>query len=143
MYGCRRLWVSEFLEDKAYYFSHLCIEKECTKFSFNSQCCNQFENGAGDIDCAIDNDWFGVSWNTTKEEISSCTTSCLRGTEIGGIRVYIEDHVGSSVSDFCIGVRPHVAMNLLTRASASSLGALCCSAIADNAMRMVGSTARA
>jgi hypothetical protein len=26
MYGCRRLWVSEFLEDKAYYFSFLCIE---------------------------------------------------------------------------------------------------------------------
>ncbi len=113
MYGCRRLWVPEFLKDKAYYFSFLCIEKQCTKFSFSSQCRNQFENGAGDMDCIIDNDWFGISWNTTKEEIASCMTSCLGGTEIEGIGVYVEDHVGSSVSDFCIGVRLHVVEELV------------------------------
>ncbi len=82
-----------------YYFSFLCIEKQCTKFSFSSRCRNQFENGASDMDCAIDNDWFGISWNATEEEVSSCTTACLGGTEIGGIGVYIENHVGSSVSD--------------------------------------------
>ena len=113
MYGCRQLWVSKFVEDKAYYFSFLYIEKQCTKFSFSSQCRNQFENGAGDMDCTIDNDWFGVSWNATKEEVSSCTTACLGGTEIGGIRLYVEDHVGSSVSDFGIGVYPHVVEELV------------------------------
>ena len=64
------------------------------------------------MDCAIDNDWFVISSNTKKEEIASCTTSCLGGTEIGGIGVYVDDHVGSSVSNFCIGVCPHVVKEL-------------------------------
>jgi hypothetical protein len=97
------------------------------KFSFSSRCRNQFENGAGDMDCAIDNDWLGVSWNTTEEEVSSCTTACLGGTEIGGIGVYVEDHVGSSVSDFCIGVCPHVVEELVDRSECLfSRGTLLC-----------------
>jgi len=113
MYGCRRLWVSKFFEDKTYYFSFLGIEKQCTKFSFSSRCRNQFENGAGDMDCAIDNDWFGVLWDATKEEVPSRTTACLGDAEIGGIGVYVGDHVVSSVSDFCIGVCPHVVKELV------------------------------
>jgi hypothetical protein len=65
------------------------------------------------MDCAIDESWLRVSRNTTKEEVISCTTLCLGGTEVEGIRVYVEDHVGSSISDFCIGVRPHVVKELV------------------------------
>jgi hypothetical protein len=57
--------------------------------------------------------------------------------------VYIEDHVRSPITDFCIGVHPHVMRNWFTCARVFSVGALCCAVIADNAMRMVGSTARA
>jgi hypothetical protein len=79
------------------------------------------------MDCAIDNDWFVVLWNTTKEEIASCMTSCLGGTEIGGIRVYIEDHVGSTVSDFCIRVCSHVVKELVdTSKCLFSRGTLLC-----------------
>ena len=92
VYGGKWLWVPEFLKDKAYDLGFLCIEKQCTKFSFSRQCSNKFENGAGDMDCTINDDWFGVSWNASKEEIASCTTTCLGDTEIGGIGVYVEDH---------------------------------------------------
>ncbi len=37
----------------------------------------------------------------------------FRGTEIGGIGVYVEDHVESFVSDFCIRVCPHVVEDLV------------------------------
>ncbi len=85
--------VSEFLEDQLYYLSFLCVEKECPKLSFSGQCCNKFENGASDMDCAIDEYWLSVLQNTTKEEVTSYTTSCLGSTEVGGIRVYIKDYV--------------------------------------------------
>jgi hypothetical protein len=91
--GCRWLRESEFLGDKSYYFCIMCIRKECSKFSFSSRCCNEFENGASDIDCAIDEHWLSVLQNTIKEEVIACTTSCLGGPEVGGIRVYVEDHV--------------------------------------------------
>ncbi len=83
----------EFLEDKSYYFCFLCIEKECSEFSFSSQCCHEFENGASDMDCTIDEYLLSVLQNATKEEIPACTTACLGGTEVGGTRVYIEEHV--------------------------------------------------
>ncbi len=57
--------------------------------------------------------------------------------------MYIEDHVGSPIPDFCIGVHPLVVKKLAHTAWVSSVGALCCAAIADNAMRMVGLVARA
>jgi hypothetical protein len=63
MYWGRWLWVSEFFEDNAYDLSFLCIEKQCTKFSFGGRCSNKFENCAGDVDRAIDDDWFSISWN--------------------------------------------------------------------------------
>ena len=65
MYWGRWLWVSEFFEDKAYDLSFLCIEKQCTKFGFSSRCSNKFENCAGDVDCAIDDDWFSIMRATT------------------------------------------------------------------------------
>jgi hypothetical protein len=86
--------------------------------------------------------WLRVLFNTTQEEVTSCAVLCLEGTEVGGIRVYVEDYVGSSTSDFCIGVCPHIVKELVHMQEVSSVGALCCAAIADTAMRMVGSTAR-
>ncbi len=91
----------------------LCIEEECSKFSFSGQCCNKFENVASDMDCTIDEYRLIVLQNATKEEVTACTTSCLGGTEVGGIRVYVEDHVRSSISYFCIGVRPHIGKELV------------------------------
>ncbi len=133
--------MSEFFEYKSYYLSFLCIEKECSKFSFSGQCCNKFENGASDMDCAIDKYRLRVLQNTTKEEITSCMNLCLGGTEVGGIRVYVEDHVGSPIYEFFIKVCPHVVKELVhTCKGFFSWGTLLC-AIADNAMRMVGSTA--
>ncbi len=126
MYGCRRLRVSKFFEYK-WYFCFVCVEKECSKFSFSGLCCNEFENGASDMDCTIDEYWLRVSQNTTKEEVISSMTSCLEGTEVGGIRVYVDDHVGSSMSDFCIGVHPHVVEELVqTHEGFFSWGTLLC-----------------
>ncbi len=106
--------MSEFFEYKSYYLSFLCVEKNYPKFSFSGQCCNKFENGVGDMDCTIDYYQLRVLQNTTKEEVISCTTLCLGGTEVvGGIRVYIEDHVKIPISDFCIGVHPHVVKKLV------------------------------
>ncbi len=28
-----------------------------------------------------------------QEEVTACMTACLGGTEVGGIRLYVEDHV--------------------------------------------------
>ncbi len=112
VYGGRRLRVSKLLEYKVYYLSFLCIKKECPKVSFSGWRCNKFENGAGDRDCTIDDYWLRVLQNTTKEEVTSCRTSCLGGTEVGRIRVYIKNHVWGPISDFRIRVRPHVVKEL-------------------------------
>ncbi len=69
------------------------------------------------------------------------TSLCLGGTEVGGIRVYVEDHVGSSTSDFCTRVHPHVVKVLVHTRKGFFSGALCCAAIADEDIRMVGLTA--
>ncbi len=73
---CRWLQVSKLLKDKSYYLCFLCVEKESSRFSFSSQCCNEFENGASDMDCAIDEYWLSVSWNATKEEVN-CLHNCM------------------------------------------------------------------
>jgi hypothetical protein len=67
-----------------------------------------FENGTGDMDGVIDDDWLKVSWNAIKEKLTSCKTLHFGVTEVEGIRVYIKNHVGSSVSDLCVGVQPHL-----------------------------------
>ncbi len=71
--------MSKFLEDKSYYLCFLCIKKECSKFNFSGQCCNKFENGASDMDCAIDEYPLSVLQNATKKEVHACTTACLGG----------------------------------------------------------------
>jgi hypothetical protein len=52
------------------------------------------------MDCTNDEYWLGVLQNTAKEKVTSCKTLCIGGTELGGIRVYVKDHIGSSTSDF-------------------------------------------
>ncbi len=94
------------------------------------------------MDGAIDDYQPRVSWNATKEKVTPCTTLCLGGTEVGGIGVYIQYHVGCSVTYFCIRVCPYVVKELIDALRVSSVGVLCCAAIADSAMRILGSTAR-
>ncbi len=97
---CEWVQVSKFLKDKSYYLCFLWVEKECSKFSFGGRYCNKFEYGASDMDCAIDEYWLSVSRNADKEEAATCTTVCLGGTEAGGIRMYVQDHVWSTIPDF-------------------------------------------
>jgi hypothetical protein len=90
-----------------------CALRMSAQFQLQQLMLQQFENRSGDMNCAIDDYQLSVTWITTKEEVTSCTISCLEGTEVGGIRVYIEDHVGSPISDFCIRVHPHVVKELV------------------------------
>ncbi len=79
------------------------------------------------MDLAIDEYWLRVLQNTTKDEVTSCTALRLGGTEVGGIRVYVEDHVRSSISDFCIRVHPHAVKELVhTHKGFFSWGTLLC-----------------
>jgi hypothetical protein len=46
--------------------------------------------------------------NTAEEEVATGVTASVRGTEVRGIGVYIEYHVGSMILYFCIGMSGHV-----------------------------------
>ena len=43
-------------------FGILCIQKHCTEFGFGSGCSNEFEDGALDMDGAVEFDGVAIPW---------------------------------------------------------------------------------
>ncbi len=62
---------------------------------------------------AIDLNWISIARGTAEEEVATCMTSRIKCTEIQGIRVLIEYHVGSVISYFGIGMSGHVVKELV------------------------------
>ncbi len=95
--------MTKFFKDKLHDFGLLCIEEECPKLCFSRGGRHQFENCACDVHSTIDLNWRSITRGTAKEEVATCVTSLIRCTEIQGIGVHIEYHVGSAIS--YIGIR--------------------------------------
>jgi hypothetical protein len=140
---CRRLWVSEFGKSETEDLGFLSVEKEGTQFGFGRRYSNKFEYCACDVNGAVEFDRIAVDRETAKKEVATGAASCMGGREIRCVGMDIEDHVRGTVSCDGIGVRPHVVEELLYRFLGVLVGADCCVAMLDKAMRMVGLTARA
>jgi hypothetical protein len=89
--------MTKFFKDKPYDFGLLSIKEECAKFCFSSGGSHQFENCAGDVDGAI------ITGNTAMEEVATGATASVRCTEVSGIGVYIENHVGNTILYSALG----------------------------------------
>ena len=72
-------------------------------------------------------------------------TASIGGAEVGSIGMDVEDHVnvGGAVANFGIRMRGHVVEELVDTFACLFSGGLSWAAMAESAMRMVGSTARA
>ncbi len=68
-------------------FGFLGIEEEGSEFGFSGGCSDQFEDGASDVNCAIQFDWITINGYTAKEEITTSTAVGMQGREIQSIRM--------------------------------------------------------
>jgi hypothetical protein len=73
---------------------------------------NQFENCACDVISAIDLNWRSITRGTAKEVATGATVRA-RCTEVQGIGVHIEYHVGSVIAYFGIKVSGHVVKEMV------------------------------
>ena len=105
--------MTKFFKDKPDDFGLLCIEKKCAMLHFSRGGSHQFENCAGDMNSTIDLNWRSITRGTAEEEVATCATSHLGCTEIRGIGVHIEYHVGSAIAYFGIGMSGHVVKELV------------------------------
>ncbi len=105
--------MTKFFKDKPDDFGLLCIEEECAKLCFSRRGCHQFENCAGDVNSTIDLNWRSITRGTAEEEVATSATLHVRCTEIRGIGVHIEYHVGSAILYFGIGMSGHVVKELV------------------------------
>jgi hypothetical protein len=112
VYWCWRLWMPKLVQGKTKDFGFLGIEEEGSHFSFSNGCSDQFEDGASDVNCAIHFDWITLDGYTAKEEIATSTAAGTRGREIQSIRMYVENHIGCTVSNCSIRMGPHVVKEL-------------------------------
>ncbi len=113
VYGSWWLWMTKFFKDMPDDLGLLCIKEECAKLRFSHGSRHQFENCAGDVNSSINLNWRFIMRGTAEEEVATCATSRIRCTEIRGIRVHIEYHVGSVILYFCIGMSGHVIKELV------------------------------
>ncbi len=94
-------------------FAFLGIEEEGSQFCFSGGCSNLFEDGASDVDCAVQFDWITFNEYTAKEEITTGMAAGTRGREIQSIGMYDENHIGCTVSNCSIRMGPHVIKELV------------------------------
>jgi hypothetical protein len=111
------LWMTKFFKDKLDDFGLLRIKEECAKLCFSSGGSHQFENCAGDVNSTIDLNWRSITRGTAKEAVATGATASARGTEVRGIGVHIEYHVGSAILYFGIGMSGHVVKELVYTAA--------------------------
>ncbi len=60
------------------------------------------------MNCAVQFDWITIDGYTAKEEVTTGTAASRQGGEIQSIRMYVENHIGSTVSNCGIRMGPHV-----------------------------------
>ena len=105
--------MTKFFKDKTDDFVFLCMKEEHAKPCLSRRGCHQFENCAGEVSSAIDVNWRSITRGTAKEEVATGATLRVRCTEIRGIRVHIEYHVGRVISYFGIGMSGHGVKELI------------------------------
>ncbi len=105
--------MTKFFKDKPDDVGLLCIKEECAKLCFSRGGSHQFENCAGDVNSTIDLNWRSITRGTAKKEVATGTTVRVRCTEVQGIKVHIEYHVGSAKAYFGIEVSGHVVEELV------------------------------
>ena len=95
-------------------------------------------------DGAVEADGATVRGDRSKEEVAPGSASGLGGSEVAGVGVDVEDHVGWVVANDCIGVGgwPCNRGKYLPFPLFFSVGADCCDAISLSAHKIVMSTAR-
>jgi hypothetical protein len=113
VYWCWRLLTPKLVQGKMKDFGLLGIEEEGSHFGFSGGCSNQFEDGASDVNCAVQFDWITVNRYTAKEEITTSTAAGMRGREIQNIGMYVENHIGCTVLNCSIRIGPHVVKELV------------------------------
>jgi hypothetical protein len=65
------------------------------------------------VNCAVQFDWFTIDGYTAKEDVTTGAAASMRGGEIQGIRMYVENHIKSTVSNCGIRMGPHVVKELV------------------------------
>ncbi len=65
------------------------------------------------MDCAVQFDWITLDGYTTEEEVTTSTAAGTWGREIQSIGMYVENHIGSTVSNCGIRMGPHVVKELV------------------------------
>jgi hypothetical protein len=94
-------------------FGFLGIEEEGSQLGFSSRCSNQFEDGASNVNCIVQFDWITIVKYTAEEEITTGIAAGMRGGEIQSIGMYVENHIGCTVSNRSIRMGPHVVEELV------------------------------
>jgi hypothetical protein len=76
--------MTKFFKDKPDDFGLLCIEEKCAKLCFSRRGSYQFENCAGSVNSTIvlNWSWRSITRGTTKEEVATSLTACIRSTEV-------------------------------------------------------------
>jgi hypothetical protein len=65
------------------------------------------------MNSAIDLNWRSITRSTANKEVATGVTASIRGTEVRGIGVHIEYHVGSMILYFCIRMSGHAVKELV------------------------------
>ena len=71
----------------------LCVEAECSNFSFGCLCHDVLDDFGKDYDGAIELCFVCVA----QKMVSSCSASCVGTVEIRSITVHLKDHVTGAV----------------------------------------------
>jgi hypothetical protein len=65
------------------------------------------------VNCTVQFDWITVDGYTAGEEVTTGTAAGTRGREIQSIGMYVENHIGCTVSYCSIRMGPHVVKELV------------------------------
>lgn len=77
------------MEDEANDTSLFGIDKESAEFCFGCRCRDEFQNGANNMDGAIEADWHAVIRYPTEEEMAADTATGLGCVEVRGVAMDI------------------------------------------------------
>ena len=94
--GRRRLRVAELLEGELKNSALLDVEEEGAKLGLRRAQRDEFEDGAEDMDGAIQADGLAVAGEPAKEKIPPGPALRPGLRKVGGVRVDVEDHVAAT-----------------------------------------------
>jgi hypothetical protein len=81
------------------------------------------------VNCTVQFDWIIIDGYTAKEEVTTGAAAGTRDGEIQSMGMYVENHIGSRVSNCGIRMGPHVVEELVNSFLVFSVGADCCVAM--------------